>query len=116
MCRLLFPGEREEVSRVTSPDSAFDAVVIWGYGGGAAGWSQLYVYVTPVGAEPTGEPIIRTYDSVPAIHWIDGRHVRLVPYNPVEDVNRVWISPEDGTDTVRISLQPWNSGQDSLAP
>src|SRR5690554_581010 len=44
-----FGGTTEEVLRVVSPDSGLDAVVERSSGGGAAGYSDLFVYIVPRG-------------------------------------------------------------------
>jgi hypothetical protein len=58
---------REEVERVTSPDSVVDAVVVRLNGGATTPFSYM-VYIVPVGGEPKGGTEVFTAD-----HLVDRR-------------------------------------------
>lgn len=97
-------GERDEVFRISSPDSVVDVVVIWSSGGGAAGWSDMFVYLTTAGDSATGPPIIWTDGPKPEIRWIEPGYVEMEPKAFVREFRNFWVSPIG--DTVEVRLRP----------
>lgn len=98
-------GTAEEVLRVVSPDSSLDAVVQWSSGGGAAGYSDLFVYIVPRGEPPRGPVLLWTDHPVPEIRWLGTSQLELRPGSFVRSFRNFWTSGQRA-DTVEIRLSP----------
>jgi hypothetical protein len=98
-------GETEERLRLASPDSSIEAVVEWSYGGGGAGYSDLFVYIVPRGEPTRGPAVLWTDHPDPEIRWLSASQLEIRPRSFVRSFRNFWTT-EHRPDTVEIRLDP----------
>lgn len=103
--RFLVGAEEEEVLRLASPDSSVEAVVEHSYGGGAAGYSDLFVYIVPRGDPIRGPVVLWTDHPDPEIRWLSAATLEVRPRSLVYSFRNFWTT-DRRRDTIEIRLNP----------
>ena len=90
--------EHRELARISSPDHNTFAILVWEYGGGAAGSSEHYVYVIEAGSkESLDKPVLAATHCDPSISWRDSRTLQI-NYQPdcsIRQFQNKWYSASD---------------------
>jgi hypothetical protein len=70
--------ERREIARIVSPDHNTSAILVWEYGGGAAGSSEHHVYLMETGSkESAKQPVLVATHCGPSISWSDSHTLQI---------------------------------------
>jgi hypothetical protein len=90
--------EHRELARIASPDHNTLAILVWEYGGGAAGSSEHYVYLIEAGSKKSlDKPVLAATRCDPSISWSDS-HTLQINYQPdcsIRQFHNKWYSASD---------------------
>jgi hypothetical protein len=105
--------EHRELARISSPDQKLEAILVWEFGGGAAGSSEHYLYLVDTGPKESRQKPVWEGGNCngTAISWLDGHTLQITypsPYCTIRQFTNKWYSPSqiqnDRYDPVEIVL------------
>jgi hypothetical protein len=100
--------EHRELARISSPDHTTLAILVWEYGGGAAGSSEHYVYVVEASATKSPDkPDLTATQCDPSISWSDS-HTLQINYQPdcsIRQFQNKWYSASDIQNARHASVE-----------